>query len=140
MADGYIEPGNPQGSHLLDLISSTNGKAAMPKGADPLSAEEVRLVQDWIAGGAKWPNGLRLEVAQVDDLDWWSLRPLSSVALPDSDQKIVAKSDRCFHSSEASRVRPERIAAGGSSNIDSTGGIRSDGAASDDRGSGSILC
>jgi len=89
LADGYIEPGDPQGSHLIDLISSSNGKAEMPKGADPLSDEDVRLIRDWIANGAKWPEGLRIEQAQVNDLDWWSLRPLSPVTLPDTDQADV---------------------------------------------------
>ncbi len=28
----------------------------MPKGADPLSAEEVQLIRDWIAKGAQWPK------------------------------------------------------------------------------------
>ena len=56
LADGYIRPGDPEASHLLELITPANGKAAMPKDADPLSAEEVQLVRDWIRGGAKWPE------------------------------------------------------------------------------------
>ncbi len=36
MADGYIVPGDIEGSHLLQLITSENGRAEMPKDSDPL--------------------------------------------------------------------------------------------------------
>ncbi len=87
LADGYIEPGEPASSHLLKLITPENGKAAMPKDADPLSAEDVRAIRDWIQAGAKWPDGLRLEEAQVNDFDWWSFQ---SVRRPD----VPAVNDR----------------------------------------------
>ena len=89
LADGYIEPGDPEGSHLLDLITPANGKAAMPKDADPLSAEEVRLVWDWISAGAVWPEGLRLEEALVNDFDWWSFKPVKHPDVPRWDDPWV---------------------------------------------------
>ncbi len=85
MADGYIEPGDPENSHLLELITPADGKAAMPKDADPLSAEEVHLVRTWIRSGAAWPEGLRLEGTQVHDFDWWSFHPLRRTNVPHSD-------------------------------------------------------
>ena len=89
LADGYIEPGDPESSHLLDLITPANGKASMPKDADPLSAEEVRLIRDWIRAGAVWPEGLRLEEAQVNDFDWWSFKPVQRTDVPFSDDPWV---------------------------------------------------
>ena len=85
LADGYIEPEHPERSHLLDLITPANGKASMPKDADPLSAEEVVLIRDWIRAGAVWPDGLRLEEAQVNDFDWWSFQPVQRPEVPRLD-------------------------------------------------------
>lgn len=89
MADGYVEPGAPESSHLLDLITPTDGKAAMPKDADPLSADEVRHIRNWINAGAKWPDGLRLEEAQVKDFDWWSFKPVQRPEVPRMDDPWV---------------------------------------------------
>jgi hypothetical protein len=89
LADGYIEPGDPAASHLLQLITPENGKAAMPKDADPLSADEVRLIRDWIQAGAKWPDDLRLEEAQVNDFDWWSFQPVRQPDVPQLNDRWV---------------------------------------------------
>ncbi len=49
-----IEPGKPEESQVVDLISSTDADSRMPKEADPLSAEQIALVRRWIAEGAKY--------------------------------------------------------------------------------------
>lgn len=89
LADGYIEPGDPEGSHLLDLITPENGKASMPKDADPLSSEEVGLIRDWIRDGANWPDERRLEESQVSDFDWWSFQPVKRPDVPQSNDPWV---------------------------------------------------
>jgi hypothetical protein len=81
--DGNIVPSDPAGSHLLDLITPENGKAEMPKDAEALSEDEIRLIRNWIRDGAKWPSGLRLEVAKVSDFDWWSYQPLIRPSVPE---------------------------------------------------------
>ena len=43
-----IVPGDASGSTLVRLI--TNG--AMPKNSSPLSAEQIKLISDWISAGA----------------------------------------------------------------------------------------
>jgi len=43
-----IEPGNASGSYLVELIN--NGK--MPNRGDHLSAEDIKLIEDWINQGA----------------------------------------------------------------------------------------
>jgi hypothetical protein len=55
----------------------------MPKDGDPLSAEEVAAVRQWIAAGAAWPADLRLQEQRVSDTNWWSLQPLVRPAIPD---------------------------------------------------------
>lgn len=73
-----IFPGDPDSSYLLELITPEEGKAAMPEGTEPLSAEDRTAIHDWIAAGAKWPQGMVLE-PEV----WWSFRPLERPPLPE---------------------------------------------------------
>ena len=48
-----IIPGNPDHSHLVELITPINGEAEMPQKGDPLSDAEVEWIRRWIAQGAK---------------------------------------------------------------------------------------
>jgi WD40 repeat protein len=48
-----VVPGKPDESHLLPLITPSDGKAEMPKDADPLSDSDVALIRRWIEQGAK---------------------------------------------------------------------------------------
>ena len=77
-----IPPGKPDESYLLELVTPENGRAEMPKNADPLSAGEVAAIRQWIAGGAPWPAEFQLEPARVETTDWWSLQPLARPPLP----------------------------------------------------------
>jgi mono/diheme cytochrome c family protein len=43
-----IEPGNPDGSLIIDMISSGD----MPQDADPMPAEQLDLIRTWISEGA----------------------------------------------------------------------------------------
>ena len=85
--DGYIRPGDSVASHLIDVVTPENSKAAMPKDADPLSAEEITAIRKWIDGGAKWPPGLTLQEPRVDDFDWWSYQPLIRPPVPQIDHR-----------------------------------------------------
>lgn len=46
-----VKPGDPDGSLLIRVVSPPN--PTMPQGGAPLSADQVRLLRDWIAAGAK---------------------------------------------------------------------------------------
>ena len=81
--DGYVEAGNAAASHLVELITPVDGKAKMPKNADPLSPAEIAAIRNWIDSGAKWPADLKLAESSVADLNWWSLSPLKRPAVPD---------------------------------------------------------
>lgn len=89
LASGAIQPGDPNGSHLIDLIASKNGIAEMPKDAEPLSQEEVDLIRNWIAAGADWPEDRRLETPHLRNFDWWSLQPLTKPSVPESSDDWV---------------------------------------------------
>jgi hypothetical protein len=96
-----LVPGKSAQSLLIEQV--TGDKPAMPKKGQPLTAQEVAVLKAWIDGGAAWPKGVRLDVAQgkpVVDAHWWSLKPLTRPALPNSgkaqagnpvDAFIVAK-------------------------------------------------
>lgn len=83
-SSGFVVPGDPEASHLLEVVTSHAGKRpAMPKDADPLTDGEVEAIRRWIASGAPWPAGLVLKEARVKDRNWWSWRPLVRPAVPE---------------------------------------------------------
>ena len=73
-----IEPGDPDASHLVELITPDDGQAEMPDGASPLSEAEHTAIREWIAAGAEWPDGFVI-APEV----WWSMRPLEHPILPE---------------------------------------------------------
>ncbi len=76
-----VVPGKPEESYLLDMVAGDEPQ--MPRGGDPLSAEQVDALHRWIADGAPWPTGVTLVAKTVADGPWWSLEPLTRPALPD---------------------------------------------------------
>ena len=81
---GFVEPSKPAESHLLSVLKPQDGKRpAMPKNGEPLRVEEVAAIEKWIADGAKWPDGFRIEDAVVTNTDWWSFRPLIRPRVPE---------------------------------------------------------
>ncbi|HEX7446808.1 MAG TPA: PSD1 and planctomycete cytochrome C domain-containing protein [Pirellulales bacterium] len=87
-----ITAGKPDESLLIDYISGEQPQ--MPKGAPPLSREQVAIVRRWIAEGAKWPADLALVEKPADGKaaasnDWWSLRPLAKVTPPQVESPWV---------------------------------------------------
>ncbi len=83
---GYVEPGDSAASHLLDVITPVDGKARMPRDADPLTSAEIEAIESWIQEGAFWPDGLILTELRVDNFDWWSFKPLRRPVVPEFKQ------------------------------------------------------
>jgi mono/diheme cytochrome c family protein len=50
-----LEPGKPKASALLMRAKATDDTAMPPKG-DKLTADELRIVEQWIAEGGRWPD------------------------------------------------------------------------------------
>jgi hypothetical protein len=76
-----LVPGKPAESLILDYI--TGEKPEMPKSGPPLTADEVAAIRDWIAAGAKLPEGLILQDKSGPDANWWSLKPLERPPAPE---------------------------------------------------------
>ncbi len=77
MDNGYVVPGSPHDSMLIDLVSAVdNQRPQMPKDGDPLSAEDVAILTRWVRQGAPWPADVIVSPAAQADATWWSLQPL----------------------------------------------------------------
>jgi len=80
---GYVVPGNPDASHLIELVASVGGAPPqMPKESPPLSSAELDTLRQWIAQGARWPEDVALRERPRADRTWWSLQPLKIVDPP----------------------------------------------------------
>jgi hypothetical protein len=80
--DGYgpsLIAGKANESPLIELVTSDDAYSRMPPEGEPLSAEEIRTLTNWVDAGAIWPDGVDL-VTLEDRLDHWSFQPR---ALPD---------------------------------------------------------
>lgn len=80
-----IIPRRPEESLLLDYL--TGDPPEMPQGGQPLSKEEVSIIRKWIAGGAAWPQELKLEAEDR----WWSRQPLYRPAVPEITQTAQSR-------------------------------------------------
>ena len=73
----YVVAGNPDASHLIDVVSSSPGNTArMPKDGRPLSTDQIHTLRRWIEGGANWPSEFVIREKSKADSSWWSLQPL----------------------------------------------------------------
>ena len=72
-----IAPGEPDRSLILEKVAGD--KPAMPPVGDPLTAEEIEILRQWIAAGARDDSETTNEGPAKT---WWSFRPLSEPALP----------------------------------------------------------
>jgi hypothetical protein len=83
---GDSGPGISAGSLDQSVIWHRVEQDEMPP-KHPLSADEKRLLKNWVMSGAKWSGGSIDPLAVSSDhragLDWWSLQPLKSVRIPE---------------------------------------------------------
>ena len=75
-----IVPGNPKGSALIDAVKGADPDTKMPPKGDPLAAEQIALLEKWIAEGAVWPGQMDAGAKVTSDL--WSLKPVVRPAVP----------------------------------------------------------
>ncbi len=80
---GLVEAGQPDASEFLKVLVSKDGKRpSMPKNGEPLKADEVAIIREWIVAGAKWPDGITIEEPVVEVTDWWSFKPIVKPTVP----------------------------------------------------------
>lgn len=83
-----IVPGDPKSSYLVKLIRHKEPGKEMPP-EDPLSEEQIGLIEKWIATGAKTPESYGPAKAEAD-LSHWSFEPVERVDA-DLDELIRRK-------------------------------------------------
>ncbi len=74
-----IVAGDPARSTLIERVTSTDEGERMPKGAEPLSAEQIESLRAWIEAGATWPvarDGERVSSTH------WAYQPIQRPATP----------------------------------------------------------
>ena len=83
-----IAPGEPDKSQLLARV--TAGEMPPPKRghSQKLPEREIKTLRDWIASGAEWPEGRKLDLYESTSevragRDWWSLQPVKKSRVPD---------------------------------------------------------
>ena len=74
-----------------------------------LPADEIRILREWIAGGAKWPAGRTIDLYEsTSDVrggrDWWSLQPVERPKIPAALTKSETPSMRLSAGSYRSTV------------------------------------
>ena len=81
---GVVEPGNSASSRLMQVISPDGTMPpSMPPDGAQVTESERNQIETWIANGAATPAELQLKPPVVSDYDWWSLRPLRVVTVPE---------------------------------------------------------
>lgn len=86
IANELLVPGDPDGSHLIEVISSLDGTPPqMPKEGAALDAKEIQLIRRWISEGAVWPDHIVVRSAAKADGSWWSLQALADEVPPNQD-------------------------------------------------------
>jgi hypothetical protein len=113
LAGGYsgpvIVPGNPDGSKLVQRVSSSDKRLRMPPVGPPLAPAEIAVLRNWIQDGARWPEPAGAAAATpspqpAPSSGHWSFRPIVRPSLPDVtlrswvsnpiDQFILARLER----------------------------------------------
>jgi hypothetical protein len=83
--------GQPDASELFAQVSGS--EPAMPKDRPPLTAAELAVLREWIAAGAKWPDGAKLRDRRFDPSQWWSFQPLGRPPVPEIPATLGVSSD-----------------------------------------------
>lgn len=65
-----IIPGNAAGSEMIRRIKHTDPEERMPYKHEPLSAHDIKILEQWIDQGAKWG-------------DHWAYLPVKQIKIPD---------------------------------------------------------
>lgn len=76
-----IVPGKPDDSPLIRRVESGEMPPLRRGKSQTLPPAEQKILHAWVAGGAKWPAGRKLDLFEVTNdvragRDWWSLKPI----------------------------------------------------------------
>lgn len=76
-----VVPEHPESSFLLKVVRGEEPDLQMPPDGPPLAADEIAILERWIAAGAPWPGQMGATADDVES-DLWSLQPIAPVEPP----------------------------------------------------------
>lgn len=90
-----VEPGKTDESEMIRRILSDDPDDRMPPGGDPLPAEQIAILKDWVKAGAPWPAPpvTQADVAPpplLDDAAFLRRLTLDTIGLPPTEQEVRA--------------------------------------------------
>src|SRR4051812_6314910 len=77
-----ITPGKGKESYLVQRLRGAGDEDRMPLDHDPLSDEQIRIIQSWIDQGAIWPDSASVKIEK----HWAYIKPVRP-ALPQVREK-----------------------------------------------------
>jgi mono/diheme cytochrome c family protein len=85
-----IVPGKPDESELFVRIATDDRELRMPAAGDPLTADEQKILRDWIAAGAAWPDSSQSLAGLLPESspkptkgeNHWAFQPLARPPVP----------------------------------------------------------
>ena len=89
-----IVAGKPDESELLVRITTSDKESLMPADGEPLTADEQKLVKEWIAAGAHWPDDLATlpesmlpkgQGKSAKGADHWAFQPVVRPPVPSGE-------------------------------------------------------
>jgi hypothetical protein len=101
-----LVPGKPDASAMIKRVRSTEPSERMPPKGEPLTAEQVRVLESWIREGASWPEGMagRKLTPLTDDLTFLRRATLDTVGVVPTLEEV-----RAFVSDESPNRRAQVI-------------------------------
>lgn len=87
-----IVPGDSAKSSLFFRIATTDEDERMPPKGEPLSSQQIALIQQWIDSGANWPETALDKAAASDKrLQHWSYQPIARLSKVDTIDSLIQK-------------------------------------------------
>ncbi len=88
-----VQPGKPDASRLLTRVLKAEMPPKKQGKPQPLPKEDAEALRTWIADGATWPEGRKLDPFETTTAvragrDWWSLQPIVRPAVPGAGNPI----------------------------------------------------
>jgi hypothetical protein len=74
-----VVPGHAAKSRLIELVSSTSADERMPSKGEPLTAEQIGKMREWIDAGAAWPQ----RESEPTREKHWAFAPVARPAVPE---------------------------------------------------------
>ena len=89
-----VVAGRPQDSLLVKLLVGVDGRARMPKGKDPLSDAQIKLIATWVAQGAAddTPASAKAPAVDADHPPAYDLPPVLTAVTFSPDGQLLAVS------------------------------------------------